>query len=145
MSRPDVNDPFLGRLRYDENLDWYDGEFTVGDSPIAFHLRIDEQGEIAPALDRARQVLGEFVGYARGAREFAAQELLDLKNESWLDEDEEPVTPEQFQARMELEGLVFSPDGEVTFYHRDGDLFCGHCIQISMDGTNRFVDADIPG
>jgi hypothetical protein len=112
---------------------------------MAFHLRIDERGEIATAVNRARQVLGEFERHASGAREYAVQELLDLKNESWLDEDEEPVTPDQFKSRMELEGLVFSPDGEVNFYHRDGDLFCGHCIQISMDGADHFVDAAIPG
>ncbi len=78
-------------------------------------------------------------------QDYAVAELLPLKNESWLDEDEKPITPEQFRSRMSLESLVFYPDGDVTFYHRDGDLFWGHCIQIGMNNRGDFHDADIPG
>jgi hypothetical protein len=145
MSQPDIQDPFLGRLCYDEELDSYDGEISVGGSPIGFHLNTDEDGEVTPALERARQVLSGFAQYGKGAKEYAVAQLLELKNESWLAEDEEPVTREQFEARMELEDLDFSADGEVTFYHRDGDLFWGHTIAIVMDAQDRFTDADIPG
>jgi hypothetical protein len=145
MPKHSLSDPFLGRLRHDKTVNWYEGVFTVGDSPVAISLEVDEQGDVAPALNRAREVLEDIERHARGARDYAVEQLLDLKNESWLDEDEEPVTPEQFRARMELKGLVFSPAGEVTFSHRDGDLFYGHSIRISMDGTDRFIDADIPG
>ncbi len=144
-SKPDLSDPVLGRLRYDKDVKWYEGVFAVGGSSISFNLEVNEQGDVAPALNRARQVLGDLERHARGARDYAVEQLLDLKNESWLDEDEEPVTAEQFQARMELRGLVFSRNGEVTFYHRDGDLFYGHSIQIAMDAADRFIDADIPG
>ena len=66
-------------------------------------------------MERAREVIANSAGYADGAREYAVAKLLSLKNEHWLDEDEEPVTPEQFKQRMSLESVVFYPDGEVTF------------------------------
>jgi hypothetical protein len=145
MPKREIIDPVLGRLRFNKWVKTYDGEVAVGDSSVTFSLGTDESGDLTPALNRARQVLGALEDYARRARDYAARELLEVKNESWLDEDEEPVTPEQFKARMELKGLAFSPSGEVTFYHRDGDLFSGHSIQIAMDGADRFIDADIPG
>ncbi len=68
------------------------------------------------------------------------------KNETWIeDKDEEPLTPEQFKERMVLDSISIDSDGDVSFYHSDGDLFWGHCILVTMNSENNFTSADIAG
>jgi hypothetical protein len=64
-----------------------------------------ENGDVkCPPRRRAREVLAEITEYGRRAQEYAVHELLPLKNDVWLDDDEEMLlTPEQFKERMTLE------------------------------------------
>lgn len=68
---------------------------------------------------------------------------MDLKNESWLGDGEQPVDAAEFQSRMTLESISVHEQGW-SFWHKDGGLFAGHSILISgdLDGPS---DADIPG
>ncbi|MCU0542188.1 MAG: DUF2262 domain-containing protein [Oscillatoriaceae cyanobacterium Prado104] len=52
-------------------------------------------------------------------------------------------TPKQFKSCMLLESIAISPDGNLQFYYNDGDLFWGHCIAVTMDSSDRFIDADL--
>jgi len=63
-------------------------------------------------------------------RAFAAKELLELKNDTWLGEDEVEVSEEEFKSRMVIESVGFHPDGDIEFWFADGDLFWGHSIQV---------------
>lgn len=145
MGLPDRNDEILGALRHDPDLNWYEGRWAAATGPVLIKLQLDEDGRIEPALARARRVLPDLATFAAAAADHAVAELLELKNESWLAEGEEPVTPEEFRLRMRLSGIVFDQDGEVTFYHEDGDLFWGHSIEVAMDAEGDFHHADIPG
>ena len=71
--------------------------------------------------------------------------MLELKNKTWLDENEEPLTSEQFKNCMVLKSIAIWTDGSVEFYHNDGDLFFGHYILVTMDSSDRFLDAHIAG
>ena len=73
------------------------------------------------------------------------QELLPLKNENWLDEDEAELSPDEFKDRMTLESITVYPSGSFDFWHNDGDLFWGHSIQISGNLSDGPKHADIPG
>ena len=73
------------------------------------------------------------------------QELLPLKNENWLDEGEAELSADQFKSRMTLESVTVEPGGSFDFWHNDGDLFCGHSIQISGSLSEGPTRADIPG
>lgn len=95
-------------------------------------------------MHRASSVVRELKHYDQTAKEYAVQQLLKLKNETWLDEGA-TLTSEEFKNRMTLEGLVFFPDGEAEFYYNDGNLFFEHCIIIKMDKHDCFVDAFIHG
>ena len=139
----------LNALCYEERLNWYTGQIEIAGVQVALYLSPDADQGLEPALRRAREVLAEFAAYHRRAEEYAVQELQPLKNEYWLEDlgndEEPPLKAEQFTSRMTLEALVFEPDGDVTFYYDDGDLFFGHEIEVGMDATDAFVHADIPG
>jgi hypothetical protein len=146
MNYPDIECMELGTLRYEEEYDWYEGQIKVQQSDISIQLLTDEEGEVASSLKRATDFVGKLAHHAELAKEYAAQNLLELKNETWIEDDnEEPLTPEQFNQRMILESISIAPDGKVSFYHNDGDLFWGHCILVTMDSENNFIDAEIAG
>lgn len=145
MNYPDLECPELGTLRYEEKYDWYEGKLKVKELDIAIQLSTDENNSVASAFKRATNLAGELKNYALLAQEFAAQRLLQLKNETWIDEGEDPLTTEQFQQWMTLESISIDSGGNVSFYHNDGDLFLGHCILVTMDSENNFIVAEIAG
>jgi hypothetical protein len=145
VPRPDLTDDVLGPLRHDESLDWYEGEWKWEAGVVGFSLAVGKYKDVTPARDRARAVLRALASHSRAAKDYAVSKLLDLKNENWLEEDEKPVTAEDFKGCMTLESVRFEADGDVTFYFHDGDLFWGHWIEIGMDVHDVFHHADIPG
>lgn len=144
-SRPDIPDSPVGPLRYLVQAKVYEGRAGVGGATVKILLELDEHGDIAPSLARAKVVLADKKRFGENAKDYAAQRLLKLKNESWLDEDEKPLSAEQFKVKMRLVEISFSSDGQVEFWYDDGQLFWGHSIQVIMDGKDQFVDVDIPG
>jgi hypothetical protein len=146
MKYPDIEHPELGTLRYEEDYDWYEGQISLQQSNIAIQLLIDETGKVASAIERAIDIVRHLENHAKLAKEYAAQSLLEIKNEAWIeDEDEEPLTSEQFEQRMTLESISIDSNGEVSFYHNDGDLFWGHCILVTMDRENNLIGAETAG
>jgi hypothetical protein len=145
MNYPDIELPIIGMLHYEEAYDWYEGKIKVQQSEIPIRLSTDEEGEVVSVCRRATNFVAELEDHAQSAKESAVERLLELKNETWIDENEEPSTPEQFKHRMVLESISIDSDGEVSFYHNDGNLFWGHCILVTMDSENNFIGAEIAG
>jgi hypothetical protein len=140
-----IDDEVLGHLVYNEGFNWYESDLYKDGLPLAVKIEAGEDGNVSTAFERAKLIFSNFDHYAEAAKTHAVDQLLTLKNDSWLDEDEDPVNPNRFKARMTLEELFFSRDGDVIFYHDDGDLFWGHAIEIGMNGADVFDHADIPG
>ena len=65
--------------------------------------------------------------------------------DSWLEEDEEELDAEKFEARLELESIEVRPDGEFCFWFEDGDLFWGHSITVEGTLEGGPEQADIQG
>lgn len=58
-------------------------------------------------------------------------ELLELKNSTWLEEGQKPVTRAQFLKAIVLTGITFYSDDSFEMYFADGNLFWGHTILVS--------------
>lgn len=142
---PTLKDEQLGELEWDNNLRWYRGRLQIADLSFRLSLNPEEGTDVTHALLRAKQVVGDFARYRAMAAEYAVSELLDLKNSTWLDDDERPITAEEFKARMRLESITVESDSSTTFWHDDGDLFYGHSIQVSIDADDHCTGVDIPG
>lgn len=135
-------------MQYDRESNCYKGQITFQKKSISIYIETGDRDtieSIESILDRAECCVGRLAIYDENAKDCAVDRLLEIKNRSWLDDNQKPLTPEQFKACMLLESLAISPEGDVQFYYNDGNLFWGHCIAIVMDSSDRFIDANIFG
>jgi hypothetical protein len=145
MNYPAIELPRIGTLRYDKEYEWYEGQIKIQQLEIPVRLSTDEEGKVAFVCERVANLVLELESHLQAAKEYAVEGLLAVKNETWLEDDEEPSTPEQFKHRMVIESINIDSDGEVSFYHNDGDLFWGHCILVTMNGDNNFIGVETVG
>ena len=138
-------DPLLGTFTLDRRIDWFSGNVVWCGNPVSLNLSATEAVEINDALKTARALCRSQSAWNWRIREYAVQELLPLKNDVWLDDNEKKLTASRFKDRMRLESITVYPNGSFEFWHNDGDLFWGHSIQISGSLAEGPTDADIPG
>ncbi|WP_083651893.1 DUF2262 domain-containing protein [Photobacterium proteolyticum] len=138
-------DELLGKFTLDRKVDWFESETKWGRDKICLSLSTDDCTDEKASLEMAKKLWQDQESWSQKVVEFAVEELLELKNDSWLEEDEPEVTKDQFIEKMKLESITVYPDGEFEFWHHDGDLFWGHSIQISGSLSEGLTNADIPG
>lgn len=141
----ELTDPVLGKLVLDRSVDWFEGMVVWSGQPVQIGASLDENGDAADTLGTARALLADAAGWTAKVNAFVVDKLLALKNDSWLEEDEAPLTADQFIACMQLDSITVDPGGYFTFWHNDGDLFWGHTIQVSGSLHEGLSDATIAG
>ena len=141
------DDPTLGVLTLERAYDCFIGTATWCGDSVSVMLEAKEPAQVKQAARHARTLWDNQDEWSRRINDYAVQELLPLKNDTWLDDesDEKPLTPDQFKARMRVESIGITPDGGFDFIHDDGDLFFGHAIQITGTIEGGPDSADIPG
>lgn len=148
---PSIEDRTLGVLTRDESNGWFQTTIVALGHHVGITVRVDEQGAWEKGLRRAASVVERLDDYVAKAKRYAAMMFLDLKNNNWLAEDEQPVSMEDFQSQMRLSGLFFDAKGRVEFEFTDGaskdrpGLFCGHWIVLDMRGNDRFIRVELEG
>jgi hypothetical protein len=142
-----LEDPRFGELYWDRQFHWFVGETEWNGRTIEFTLRSASESpdDCDEALRTAHTLWSDETGWAKRINDYAVAELLELKNDNWLGEDESPLSPEEFVGRMSLQSIACDGEDEFTFWHDDGDLFWGHSIQICGNLRQGPTSADIPG
>jgi hypothetical protein len=135
--------PF-GRLTYDRGLHWYKGHATWSgrDIEVTLSCPADDTEE---ALRVARQLFLEQSNWDHRIADCVVEELLALKNEVWLQDGEDELSPQDFISRMTLRSINIDESGLFVFWYDDGDLFWGHSIEVVGDLSNGPMHADIAG
>jgi hypothetical protein len=126
-----VKHPALGTFTLDRALDWYEARPNWDGRRVHLYLSREDCADEDALFALAEGLWKERKKWDRRARDFAAEELLDLKNGDWLDDGEKELTARRFKARMTLESVLVNPDGRFEFTYDDGNLFWGHVIQVS--------------
>ncbi len=140
-----IKDRQFGKFTLDRRVDWYTAKTKWNGAAVTLNLTVDDSGAIDGALTVARTLWKDQERWAKRIEDYAVRELLSLKNESWLDDEDVELNAQQFKSRMTLESITVTSDGSFDFWHNDGDLFSGHSIQVSGDLSKGPTHADIPG
>ncbi|WP_345681677.1 DUF2262 domain-containing protein [Novipirellula caenicola] len=135
----------FGDLTLNRSIDRFEGEVNWNGESIRINFHTDKTQDISAGLEVAGKLFDEQLSWKQKVDDYAVQELLLVKNDVWLDDNESPLTADQFKSRMTLQSISIHPDGEFNFWHDDGDLFWGHSIQISGSLEEGLTQADIPG
>jgi hypothetical protein len=140
-----IDDPQFGQFHLNRGVDWFEGKAEWCGFPIRLAVCMDEANSPNPALHTARELWKTMDVWGQKVNAYAVSELLALKNDTWLGEEEDKVTAEGFIEAMQLESITVYPGGAFEFWHNDGDLFWGHSILIVGSLEEGLTDADIPG
>ncbi len=140
-----LHDATLGRLEYNRRFGLFEGRAEWCGQDVKISLSCTRSEDPTAVLDVATRLFKEQARWDGRVREYAVEKLLPLKNDSWLDEDEKEISAADFLSKMSLESISLDEEGDLTFWHNDGNLFCGHAIQISGNLTDGLKNAGIPG
>jgi hypothetical protein len=122
-------DERLGEFILDRRIGWFEGAINWGPDQIKLHLKPVQQN-LERCLKTAYALYDSQNTWTQRAAEIAVTKLLPIKNESWLQDDEESLSAEQFLSRMQLESITVGPEN-IELWYNDGDLFWGHSIRVS--------------
>ncbi len=140
-----LHDATLGRLEYDRSHGSYEGRADWCGQIVEVSLSCANPEFSTAVLEAATQLFFDQAEWHRRVQEYAVERLLPLKNDSWLGENDEELSADEFVSRMSLKAISLDETGDITFWHDDGELFWGHAIQISGSLSEGLTDADIPG
>lgn len=137
--------PDVDSLTYDAALECYGGTVELDDSVVEVLVAGDQGADEDALARRIGEVLKWVSSDRRSILEYVVENLLELKNESWVDDDEESVTAEEFAKRLTLESVSLERDGSIELSFDDGDLFWGHLVVVRADGDRHLNYVDISG
>jgi hypothetical protein len=143
MAEAFFNDVF-GRLEWDRELgcwlggiDWPPGRHTE----VALWLSGDD---LAADLRMAADSLEWLQAHEGQARRCAAEEMLEVYNDTWQDEAG-PLTAAELFRRLELVRIGFEEDGSLLLTYDAGELFGGHLVDAEFGPDRSFRGADLVG
>jgi hypothetical protein len=131
----------FGPLTLNQEINWFEGEAQWNGQAVTLRIEPDENLDITNQLKTADALFSDSATWGEKVRQFAVREKLELAN-YW---QEEPVTAEDFLARMKLESISIEPEGCFEFWHQDGDIFWGHWILVRGSLKEGLTHSDIPG
>jgi hypothetical protein len=133
-----LDDPLLGTLTADLLLGWVGEAQWLGDSCKFCISHLDDLSVAHALWNEQRRWTSEAIG-------LATNRLLSLKNEEWLREGEQPLSPAEFSGRLTLNFIAVEPNGEFALEFDDGALFWGHTVTIQGSLSDGLTDADLAG
>ncbi len=142
-----TEDQQFGTFTLDRRVNWYEAQTFWGVNSVCLSLSSDGDDGTFPqnSLAYARLLWSNQERWDGKIRDYMVAELLELKNDSWLDEDESELSREEFLQRVSLESVTVGPNGRFEFWYADGDLFWGHSIMVSGSLDGGLDSADIHG
>lgn len=134
----------LGKFVLDRRLDWYEGKTDWNGKLIDVFLsgeldKLDDTEQNAVLILQNQQDWDNFI------KEKICKELLTLKNDSWLEEDEKPLTADEFISKIYLESITINNTDDFQMCFNDGDIFWGHVITVETDLKKNIEDIGIAG
>lgn len=144
----------FGIFHYQEDFQSY--ELDDGKIYWALQPSNEDDHEVRDLIQKAEQLHKDLAAFEPKAKAAIAEELIDYKNDVWLeyDEDDEDldwdavdageyaVSKEAFAAFMSLLHIDIRTD-EIYLEYDDGEMFGGHRIHAHFDFDYNFIKADV--
>jgi hypothetical protein len=139
-----VDTNLFGLLTLNRRINWFEGKTMWNDEEVALYLRVDGDDDITSVLKKAECLFNSASEWDAKVRAYAALELLETVEE-WRQEDDAPITKEDFMRRMKISSIVVRADGWFEIDFEDDDMFWGHYILVRGTLEKGFIDCSIAG
>jgi hypothetical protein len=133
------------KIAFDNDTDSFICTITLEGTEVPISVLDLSQSEMDTAKSLSDQYLKWLSENLSSIKAFAAEELIELKNNNWLEESEGPIAESDFVAAVVVEGVNIFSDGSSEVYLGDGDLFGGHSISVSVSPDYQLTAAAIVG
>lgn len=131
----------FGELKHDSELDRYNGAFDLDGKNIEISFSNTSIDKFDNNLIDTEKHLANISKYM----DKMIKEMLVLKNESWLEENEEPLKIDTFKKEIGLYSINVYEDSCIELFYKCGDLFWGHEIISNIDTSGKYIDSTIIG
>jgi hypothetical protein len=129
------------------NQDSGDFEAVMTENAQTFQLTLFDFNE--EQSDQAEKLASSICDWLNlnhhAVKDFCASKLTRLKNTSWLEDDDEPVSEQDFILKMELDAINAYSEGSFDIFFNDNDLFLGHSIIVNVNSDFTLENAEIAG
>ena len=72
-------------------------------------------------------------------------DLLEDKNDSWLEDGEDPLTEAEFRRKLKVAAINIGPGGEVELLLDESGMFWGHVLTVRLDSEFQVVRVNLEG
>jgi hypothetical protein len=138
-------DDTLGRFILDKRFDIYTKKIEWDNKNVELNIEKYKGKRLSDAFITANEFIREQIMWDQKVKKFAANKLLKLKNEEWLEENEKEITLEQFVERINVENINIFSRKRFEIYFDDGDIFWGHEIIVSGNLEKGPIRVEIEG
>lgn len=138
-------DPRFGVLRFSRELNWYEGRAAWMNTPVKLYLEAANEAALADVCPHAYRLWDEQIQWDSQIRPKIIAEFLDLKNETWRDEDEPALSADEFIGRLSIDSIMVHLDGSFIIYYNDDDMFSGHSIEVLGSFDEGITAASLAG
>ena len=132
-----IDNYFFGELMLNQELDWYE----VSKNGIDFSFTNTALEQLTKNFEKIKKLIPKL----NNVEYKMIEEMLVLKNESWLEEGDNELSKEEFQKEINLYSINTYEDGSAELYYKANDLFWGHEIQTSIDNLQKYESSTIIG
>jgi hypothetical protein len=140
---PPYHHPVLGHFAKTRDYQPYEGRADWNGTPIRLNLDGDF-ANLAACADAAAIMLANAGVWQAELTARAYEKMYANWNAVWR-EDDPDLTEAEWTARLTIEALSMTADGEFTVTFTDGDLFWGHWVEVSGSLGTGVTDAVMVG
>jgi hypothetical protein len=131
----------MSEFELDAGTDRYESTVEIDGEPV--WVRVS-----SPAFDdkaRIEEVVAVVTRENDRLLDAVVDGLLEDKNDSWLEDDEDPLTEAEFRRKIKIAAINIGPDGELELLLYDSGMFWGHVLTVRLDSEFQIVRVNLEG
>jgi hypothetical protein len=145
MSEHSIDDAELGVLKWNEQLEWWEGAIRMTSSKELKLFVIARPSLVADRsiTEDVRAAIARIRVAEDACRSYACGELLEIHNAEWSEGS--IIDADEFKRRLEPDSVEVHESGYSEVHFGDGDLFWGHSVGVRIRPDGSFQEAVVEG
>lgn len=132
-----ISNEFFGEFNFNDELDLYE----VNYNGVMYSFYNTNLEQLIDNISNTEKL----IPLIETLKNKMVDEMIVLKNNDWLQEDEEHISILKFKKEMKLYSIVIYDGGSIELYFQDNDMFYGHDIITYLDANHNYISSELFG